>query len=176
MVSLQDGHECQKWTKVETIGDKVNRYTMWLKYKDDIAVPVHYEMRGYNSLLGSHYDHYFVSYKHFKAAALDNSHVFDIYQNMSCHGWPGPGMDHTYTMNPMREFINNDDAHVTDTFEHFKNEHNKNYDSDLEHAERLEVYRQNLRFIHSKNRQALGYSLATNKLADRHEAELAVLR
>ena len=153
-----------------------NRYTMWLKYKDDIAVPVHYEMRGYNSLLGSHYDHYFVSYKHFKAAALDNSPVFDIYQNMSCHGWPGPGMDHTYTMNPMREFINNDDAHVTDTFEHFKNEHNKNYDSDLEHAERLEVYRQNLRFIHSKNRQALGYSLATNKLADRHEAELAVLR
>ena len=149
---------------------------MWLKYKDDIAVPVHYEMRGYNSLLGSHYDHYFVSYKHFKAAALDNSPVFDIYQNMSCHGWPGPGMDHTYTMNPMREFINNDDAHVTDTFEHFKNEHNKNYDSVLEHAERLEVYRQNLRFIHSKNRQALGYSLATNKLADRHEAELAVLR
>ena len=60
---VQDGHECQKWTKVETIGDKVNRYTMWLKYKDDIAVPVHYEMKGYNTLLGSHYDHYYVRYK-----------------------------------------------------------------------------------------------------------------
>ena len=176
VVMVQDGHECQKWAKVETIGDKVNRYTMWLKYEDDIAVPIHYEMKGYNTLLGSHYDHYFVSYKHFKAKVLDDSHVFDIYTTENCHGWPGPSIDHTYTMNPMREFIDNDDSHVTNTFEDFKDKHNRNYESDQEHTKRLELYRQNLRFIHSKNRQALSFSLASNHLADREEGEMAALR
>ena len=28
-----------------------------------MAVPIHYEMKGYNSLLGSHYDHYYLSYE-----------------------------------------------------------------------------------------------------------------
>jgi len=174
--AVKDGHDCQKWAKVETIGDKVNRYTMWLKYEDDIAVPIHYEMKGYNTLLGSHYDHYFVSYKNFKAKVLDDSHVFDIYTTENCHGWPGPGFDHTYTMNPMREFIDNDDSHVTNTFEDFKDKHNRNYESDQEHTKRLELYRQNLRFIHSKNRQALSFTLASNHLADRDEGEMAVLR
>jgi hypothetical protein len=27
------------------------------------AIPVRYEMKGYNSLLGSHYDHYFLDYE-----------------------------------------------------------------------------------------------------------------
>ncbi len=43
---------------------------MWLRRirsalspKLSIAVPVHYEMKGYNSLLGSHYDHYYLTYE-----------------------------------------------------------------------------------------------------------------
>ena len=49
----------------------VSKYTMWLKVgssttgKEGLAVPVQYEMRGYNSLLGSHFDHYFLSYDNF---------------------------------------------------------------------------------------------------------------
>ena len=38
--------------------------------------------------------------------------VFDLFLSKECHGWPGPGTDHTYTMNPAREFVNNHDAHV----------------------------------------------------------------
>lgn len=30
-----------------------------------IPVPVRYEMKGYNSLLGSHYDHYYLNYDQF---------------------------------------------------------------------------------------------------------------
>ena len=172
---LKEGHECQKWQKVETIGEKVNRYTVWLKMKDGVAEPVHYEMKGYNTLLGSHYDHYYVRYKDFRAKVLDHAHVFDLFLKKDCHGWPGPGLDHTYTMNPMREFINNDDGHVHDTFEEFKNKHGRDYKS-KEHSRRLEHFRQNMRFIHSKNRQALGYTLASNHLADRSEQELRVLR
>jgi hypothetical protein len=44
---------------------KVNKYTMWVKTVEGVNIPVHYEMRGYNNLLGSHYDHYYVSYENF---------------------------------------------------------------------------------------------------------------
>ena len=174
---LKHGNKCQKWQKAERIGAKVNKYTMWIRYDNNQSpVPVHYEMKGYNTLLGSHYDHYFVTYTDFKAEVLDHSHVFDIFLKKDCHGWPGPGIDHTYTMNPMREFIHNDDIHVRDTFEEFKTKHNKNYDNDDEHERRLDVYRQNMRFIHSKNRKGLSYSLASNHLADRTDQEMRVLR
>ena len=54
--------DCQKWQKQEQIGHKLNKYTIWLKVENDVTVPVHYEMKGFNTLLGSHYDHYFLRY------------------------------------------------------------------------------------------------------------------
>ena len=99
---LKNGQKCQKWQKKEKIGAKVNKYTMWLRFDAGVAIPVHYEMKGYNTLLGSHYDHYYLSYHDFRAEVLDDSHVFDLFLKKECHGWPGPGMDHTYTMNPMK--------------------------------------------------------------------------
>merc|ERR1719233_2463158 len=162
---LKNGQECQKWQKMEQIGQKVSKYTMWLKLvpsltgKEDLAVPVHYEMRGYNSLLGSHFDHYYLSYDNFSPEVPDDS-VFDLYLGKSCHGWPGPGSDHVYTMNPMKEFVDNNEAHVRDTFEEFKVHHSKKYRDETDEESRLDVYRQNLRFIHSKNRKGLTYTLA----------------
>ena len=47
------------------IGEKVNKYTIWVRMSGDTAVPVHYEMKGFNSLMGSHYDHYYLSYQNF---------------------------------------------------------------------------------------------------------------
>ncbi len=38
---------------------------MWVREVEGVTIPVHYEMRGYNSLLGSHYDHYFLTYENF---------------------------------------------------------------------------------------------------------------
>merc|ERR1719427_1726500 len=125
---LKNGQECQKWQKMEQIGQKVSKYTMWLKLvpsltgKGDLAVPVHYEMRGYNSLLGSHFDHYYLSYDNFSPEVPDDS-VFDLYEES-----------------------------------------------------RLDVYRQNLRFIHSKNRKGLTYTLASNHMADMTNSEMKILR
>lgn len=116
------------------IGRKMNKYTIWLKRKPStltpsvsIAFPLRYVMKGYNSLLGSHYDHYFIEYnvciseevrfqfqfyfltinsgddllQNFSAESPENS-VFDVTSKYQCHGWPGPGVDHVYTMNPMK--------------------------------------------------------------------------
>lgn len=72
-----DDEPAEKWQLVETVGQKINKYTMWLKYKDDpdntgvkIAVPVKYEMKGFNSLLGSHYDHYYLNYHFYDTSAI----------------------------------------------------------------------------------------------------------
>ena len=79
---LKGGQNCQKWQKVQKvdelslegiptnicfsqIGEKVNKYTIWVRMSGDTVVPVHYEMKGFNSLMGSHYDHYFLSYQNF---------------------------------------------------------------------------------------------------------------
>ena len=78
---LKGGCDCQKWQKIEKvkfyykyknqlepfaqIGEKTNKYTIWVDMSGDFPVPRHYEMKGYNSLMGSHYDHYFISYQNF---------------------------------------------------------------------------------------------------------------
>lgn len=63
------GWRCDKFIYEETIGQKTNKYTMWVRYVKSPKypasrqpIPVRYEMRGYNNLLGSHYDHYHLDY------------------------------------------------------------------------------------------------------------------
>ena len=45
----------------------------------------------------------------------------------------------------MREFFHQDESHVHNEFDNFKKNHNKKYDSELEHKERLHIFRNNLR-------------------------------
>jgi len=172
---LKNGEECQKWQKEEQVGEKVNKYTMWLRVDAGVSVPVHYEMKGFNTLLGSHYDHYFITYSHFSLEKPQDE-VFDLFLDKTCHGWPGPGLDHVYTMNPAKEFVDNHDSHVRSTFEDFQTLHGKQYGDSSEKESRLDIYRQNLRFIHSKNRQGLTYTLASNHLADQTFGEMRRLR
>ncbi|XP_028174597.1 digestive cysteine proteinase 2 [Ostrinia furnacalis] len=170
-----------KWRMVTTIGDKVNKYTMWVKYKktlrgDSIPIPVRYEMKGFNSLLGSHYDHYYLMYDDYDIDDIDPN-VFQIDSSLQCTSFPGPGTRHYATFNPMKEFVHPaHDEHVHEEFDRFKNKHNRQYASDVEHAKRLNIFRQNLRFIHSNNRARRGFTLAVNHLADRTDDELAALR
>ncbi|XP_015586901.1 digestive cysteine proteinase 1 [Cephus cinctus] len=177
-----NGLQCEKWRVVETFGEKTNKYTLWIRYKKSPKfpkvkepIPVRYEMRGFNSLLGSHYDHYYLEYEWY-SFDTPSPDVFQISENTTCVGFPGPGDKHIYTFNPMREFIHNYDEHVNVAFDHFKNTHKKHYPDHLDHKRRKEIFRQNLRFIHSTNRANLGYQLDVNHLADRTDLELKALR
>lgn len=177
---IVNGVNCEKWRMVQEIGGKTNKYTLWIKYKKSPRmvmepIPVKYEMRGFNSLLGSHYDHYYINYD-FYTSKKPTDNVFEVAENLTCVGFPGPGDKHIYTFNPMREFVHNYDAHVNEAFESFKKVHNKEYESEVEHHKRKDVFRQNLRFIHSTNRANKGYQLDVNHLVDRTELELKALR
>lgn len=179
---MVNGLLCEKWRLEQEVGEKLNKYTLWIRYKKSPKIPsfkepipVRYEMRGFNSLLGSHYDHYYLDYDWYSSEAPDSS-VFEVAANMTCVAFPGPGDKHIYTFNPMREFIHNYDTHVNEAFEHFKKTHKKEYTDDVDQLKRKEIFRQNLRFIHSINRANKGYQLEANHLADRTELELKALR
>lgn len=77
----------------------------------------------------------------------------------------------------MKEFVYPaDPSHVG--FEHirFMKKHGVVYATALERIQREHVFMQNLRFIHSKNREHLTYSLGVNHLTDRTQDELRALR
>ncbi|MCY5962414.1 hypothetical protein OV760_29050, partial [Salmonella enterica subsp. enterica serovar 1,4,[5],12:i:-] len=110
-------------------------------------VPVRYEMKGFNSLLGSHYDHYYLDYEDFSNESPSDD-VFQVNPNVTCGGFPGPGVDHVYSFNPMKEFVHNHDEHLESSWNKFVKDHNKQYDEENnEHHKRKEIYRQNVRFI-----------------------------
>jgi len=173
---VKNGQTCQKWQKQDKINHKVNKYTIWLIELDNVAVPVFYEMKGFNTLLGSHYDHYYLEYANFKTDQPD-AKVFEYETSkMKCHGFPGPGFDHTYTMNPMREFVHHYQLHVKEAFDDFEAKHEKSYRDQVDRWNRRDIFTQNMRFIHSKNRQHLSYTLAPNHLTDLTDSEMAMLR
>ncbi|KAK6635157.1 hypothetical protein RUM44_000406 [Polyplax serrata] len=176
-----NGLACSKWSLTNTYGDKVNKYTIWTRSKkslsakgDETVIPVRYEMKGFNTLLGSHYDHYYLDYEWFSPDAPDNN-IFYV-GNYSCKSFLGSEADHIYTFNPMKEFVHHHDRHVKTAFEEFKTTHGKSYESEKEHVQRLDLFRQNLRFIHSHNRAGRSFQLGVNHLADRTDLELRALR
>lgn len=96
---------------------------------------------------------------------------------MTCSSFPGPGDRHIYTFNPMAEFIHPvQTSHVDYEFNKFVSKHGRSYVSNLESERRKELFRQNVRFIHSVNRQNKGFSLSVNHLADRTDLEIKALR
>jgi len=178
---VMNGVTCERWEYVTAIGDRSNRYTLWLQRQltgdqQMIAVPVRYEMKGYNSLLGSHYDHYYLDYESYSVEAPSED-AFAIDADVgACHGFPGPGIDHIYTFNPMREFVHDHRHHVDDAFDAFRRRHGKTYADHKEHEHRINNFRQNMRYIHSKNRAGLSYRLAPNHLTDLSADEMRRMR
>uniref|UniRef100_A0A8C3PVL0 Uncharacterized protein n=1 Tax=Chrysolophus pictus TaxID=9089 RepID=A0A8C3PVL0_CHRPC len=170
------GRYCAVWQNITHWEQKKNVYTLWVTNSSCGVAPVHYEMHGYNSLLGSHYDKYEISYTDF-----DNSFppsVFDIPVNETkkCGLLPGSVAEHRVLANPMEDLVGRHRPWAYAVFHHYRRRFGRHYGSawELEHRQRIFVH--NMRFVHSKNRAALSYSLALNHLADRTPQEMAAMR
>ncbi|XP_060948224.1 counting factor associated protein D-like [Limanda limanda] len=171
---------CEVWQNVTTVGNKKNTYTLWVTRSDTGAdgketnTPLHYEMMGYNTLLGSHYDKYWVDYKEF------STHVdpkdFSLPEAMSCEGFPGPGVEHHMLANPMRDLIDTSaSGHLHNMFSHFKEKFQRQYSDEIEHEKREKAFLHSLRFIHSTNRKGLSFSVGVNHFSDRTRSELGIM-
>ncbi|CAM4755679.1 unnamed protein product [Rotaria magnacalcarata] len=171
------GIKCEMYQTIDQVGDKKSTYTYYI----DVASkhPVHYEMFGYDSLIGSHFDKYTIDYYNYDEEPIDPT-VFHVTDGMTCTGFPGPGLEHTaphVLFNPMSEYINRRSAdYIESSFEQFKKNHEHKYDSELEHRQRMKIFRQNVRYINTRNRAGLPYKMKLNKFADRTDDELRVLR
>uniref|UniRef100_A0A4D5S4Q0 Putative midgut cysteine proteinase n=1 Tax=Ixodes scapularis TaxID=6945 RepID=A0A4D5S4Q0_IXOSC len=169
---------CERFQLVVTNENRVSKYTLWVSRDGQgRAVPRRYLMMGYNTLLGSHFDKYELIYHGFSRKPLPSS-VFDITHliNETCRRFPGPGAEHLALHSPMAEFMNGHDAHMHSAFDKFKEDHSRDYGHHTEHERRRDIFRQNLRFIHSTNRANRGYTVKVNHLADRSSDELGYLR
>lgn len=104
--------------------------------------------------------------------------TFDVSNlDKPCISFPGPGNGHYATFNPMKEFVHPaDSSHVALEHIRFMRKHGVVYATMTERMHRQNVFMQNLRYIHSKNRERLSFSLGVNHLADRTEDELKALR
>ncbi|KAI5091760.1 hypothetical protein C0J45_18966, partial [Silurus meridionalis] len=172
------GHLCEVWKNVTVVGHKKNTYRLWVARPEggvSPAIPYHYEMMGYNTLLGSHYDKYLIDYSDFSPKTDPKD--FDLPAGMSCGPFPGPGVTHSILANPIQDLIHTSPVgHVNRLFGHFKEKYERSYEDEVEHEKREHNFVHNVRYIHSMNRAGLSYSLSVNHLADRTEKELAMMR
>ncbi|XP_066530853.1 digestive cysteine proteinase 1-like [Hoplias malabaricus] len=169
---------CEVWKNVTTIGHKKNTYRLWVTRSEgdaSVAVPHHYEMMGYNTLLGSHYDKYLIDYSDFSQQTDPKD--FSLPEGMDCGPFPGPGVEHRLLANPIQDLIHTSPVgHVHRLFGHFKEKYERHYETEEEHEKREHNFVHNIRYVHSMNRAGLSYVLSVNHLADRSQAELAVMR
>ncbi|XP_035218002.1 uncharacterized protein LOC118191309 [Stegodyphus dumicola] len=172
-VKKKENLVCELWMLENSYEDKVNKYSMYIE--KSTGAPVHYIMKGYNSLLGSHYDKYELYYMEYAVGNTTDAD-FEVHTGLQCTNFPGPGVEVMVVNNPMREFVSNEDRHIHETFEEFKNKHGKSYSDPQEHESRKNIYRQNYRYVQSMNRAGLSYSLKINHLADFTDFELHRLR
>ncbi|XP_077193882.1 digestive cysteine proteinase 1-like [Paroedura picta] len=174
---IYHGRNCTVLETVSHWGKKKNIYTLWVADTPTGLVPVHYEMSGYNTLLGSHYDKYEIDYTSFSQSIPPN--VFDLPHDLKCEKWPTSAPEHQILANPIQEFVGTAgeiSSHHEHLFQRYKTKFGKTYNSEKEMEHRKHNFIHNMRYVHSKNRANLSYKLAVNHLADHTAEELAVLR
>jgi len=168
-----NGKNVTVWQNITIAYGRKNTYTMYIEKATNS--PVRYEMFGYNTLTGSHYDKYYIDYHDYKKGFKDT--VFNLPKGLKCSGYPGPGdEEQRILMNPMAEYTHNDDKHVHVMFDKFKKKHNKVYRDVHEEEKRKVHFRDNIRFVHSTNRAGKSYKVALNHMADLSSGELALMR
>ncbi|CAB4034644.1 counting factor associated D-like, partial [Paramuricea clavata] len=166
-IEVFEGTETSKWQHHYKTYDLNNVYTFWITNTKPPR-PVKYEMKGYDSLLATHYDYYVLDYISFEEWKPNES-VFELPSDLWCRNWSHKLDSHLMT-NPMQEFMTSHhvdkEEHLEQLYSIFRRRHQKSYRGRMERNKRKHLFRHNLRFIHSTNRKNLNFKLSTNHMAD----------
>ncbi|ETE69319.1 Digestive cysteine proteinase 2, partial [Ophiophagus hannah] len=98
-----NGQNCTVLQSVSYWGKKKNTYKLWMTDGSRGPLPVHYEMKGFNTLLGSHYDKYEIDYTSYSQSFSPS--IFNFPPGIKCAQWPRVGPEHRILANPMQEFV-----------------------------------------------------------------------
>lgn len=160
-----EGQSCDKWVYVDTPmrTHLTQTYTLYVSEEDQ--VPIKFVMEGFNILSGSHVDKYVVDYSTFtKGDDIVADNITAAFNDLDCDGFPGPG--HAGSDNDLfADIISSHHDHVSN-FDTFGKQYSKQYNSREEHTTRYATYLNNVRYVNSKNRQGLSYTLGMNHMAD----------
>ena len=168
---------CDEYTYEYNVEAKNNKYAFYVSRAT--GLPVGFEMRGYDDLLGSHYDEYDIFFYDFILTVPSNMSLYTPPKGMSCGDFPGPGaarQHHHRGGLHMHDDYHAAEGEVAEHFEAFKSQFSRAYESEEEHERRLFNFRHNKRYVDAMNRRNLTYTLALNHLADLHEHEMAYMR
>ncbi|NXU81129.1 CYSP3 proteinase, partial [Oreotrochilus melanogaster] len=97
-------------------------------------------------------------------------------ETKKCGVLPGSVAEHRVLANPMEDLVGQHQPRAHRVFHQYRRRLGRNYSSVRELEHRQSIFVHNMRFVHSKNRAALSYTLALNHLADRTAQELSALR
>lgn len=162
------GTPVTKWEYRYLVFDMLNTHTL-LVSKIGPVHPVRYEMKGYDSLMASYYDSYVLEYISFEEWKPDLD-KFELPKDQWCYNW-SHSLDSHFVSNPMGEFMSYGEDLVDEMYHIYNQNHGKVHDSKHEHVKRKHIFRHNMRYIRSINRQNLTYKLAPNHLVDLTDEE-----
>ncbi|XP_068681166.1 uncharacterized protein [Montipora foliosa] len=162
------GTPASRWEYRYMVYGLLNAHTLLVSKLDPIR-PVRYEMKGYDSLMASYYDKYVLEYISFEEWKPDLE-KFELPKDQWCYNW-SHSLDSHFISNPMGEFMSHGEDIVEEMYSMYKRHHGKIYSSKHEHVKRKHIFRHNMRYIRSINRQNLNYKLAPNHLVDLTDEE-----
>ncbi|XP_068738415.1 cathepsin S-like [Montipora capricornis] len=170
------GLPCLKYERKNKQYNKTNAYIFYIS-KHKPHKPLRYEMIGYDDMLTSHYDRYVIDYVTFEPWNF-NKTLFSLPKNSKCDRKANKLHSH-YLVNPMAEYMHfshHKDRELDNAYKEYRTKQAKNYTSPAEHEQRKHIFKHNLRYIRSKNRQNLKYKLAPNSFTDMTEEEVNMHR
>jgi hypothetical protein len=158
---------CDSYQLSVTTLNKTSVYNLYISR--ETGSPVRYQMMGYDSLIGSHFDLYQVDYLNISTGAdIFPSGTFD--QPMStCGGFPGPG---AFSLNPLEEMAqyfpgNELDTVVSEEYAEYMAQHGKAYGTPEEMRTREMQYHSNKHFISAHQRKyRVGQSVSSRFSAE----------
>nr|AAI34972.1 Zgc:103438 protein [Danio rerio] len=167
------GVQCEVWKTVTEAGHKKNTYRLWVTRPEGNyapATPQRFEMEGFNTLLDSHNDKYSIEYSDFSSQTEPD--VFTPPAGFTCEEFPDPPEERQILANPIQDYVStNPVSHAHRMFGPFKEKFNRQYKSEKEHEKREIIFVHTLRFVHSRNRVGLSFSLGINDRSDWSRAE-----
>jgi C1A family cysteine protease len=171
---------CDDYRLTVTTMNKTSVYDLYISRNS--GMPVRYQMMGYDSLIGSHFDLYQVDYLNVtEGADIFPDGIFD-HPAGACGGFPGPGFFHMNPLDEMSQYYPGAevDGIVSEEYAAYMESHGKSYETDVELRQREMVYHKNKHFISSHQRRfrvgAETFTVGLNFLADHLPEEMNARR
>lgn len=156
-----------QWTDVEgdttTNNHRTNIYTMYVDATTN--APVRFDLKGYNTILGSHYDQYRVEYYTFEENVNDRT-AFSQPSICSTRGLTAEELENTVYHDRYSTLINALTS-PKKSFNEYAAKFGKTYASEEEAEYRYRIYQENLRTINAINTDSKRtWRAAVNQFAD----------